>query len=167
MTFKETVDQLILNGYVKVHKGKPVFTDKARAELDQQKNALQKVPPPPPMVSANDLETQYKQFILLCKVPAKGYDAQGRPYAMNKFSNDGLEAFKKAIRKGCDLRVLAMAVVLYYKTPGAYKKTIGNYMASGEWQTDYDVLLEQQRNGTLSSHIKSQTSGSSTWFTAD
>lgn len=165
MTFKQMLDDMILNGYVSVHKGKPVFTDKARAELDQQKLALQSVTVP--MVSAADIETQYKEFILFCKVPVKGYDSYGRQYQLNKFSKDGLEAFKQAIKKGCNLQILALAVHLYYKAPGAFKKTVGNYMASGEWQTDYDVLFEQHKTGTLREHLNTTSHGTTNWFTSD
>lgn len=164
MTFKQMLDKMILEGYVKVHKGKPVFTDKARMELDAQPLIRQlPVPPPPP---ARDYEEQYKEFILFCKIPPVGRDSVGNPYAMNKFSREGAEAFRKALQKGIDLRILVLSVALYYKTPG-FKKSIGNYMSTGEWQTDYDALLEQQRLGTLPEHLKKQTNGSPSWFTTD
>jgi len=169
MTFKESMTWLITNSYVKLHKGKPVFTEKARAELGE----VGKVPLPPPLattttpaVVGDTYENQYKQFIALCQIPVKSYDSFGRPYALNKYSVDGMNAFKKALQKGFRLDVMALAVSLYYKSSMQFKKTIGNYMSSGEWETDYEVILQKHQDGTLKEHIKTEANDNTvSWFT--
>lgn len=171
MEFKEVMNWLVVNQYVAIHKGKPVFTDKARTELNTvgKPPAPGLVPPPPPSklpaTIGVDYEEQYKQFIMLCKVPPKALDTYGRPYALNKFSIEGALAFKKALEKGYKLEVLAVAVALYYKSGNQFKKTIGNYMVSGEWQTDYDKVVEKAAQGNLAEHIKTESNGPISWYT--
>lgn len=171
MIFKDTISWLVVNNYVEIHKGKPVFTQKARDEM----KLFSKAAPPPlpslekvstPAVPSGTIEEQYKQFIALCNIPHRSYDSYGRPYALNKFSVEGVQAFKKAIQKGYNLQVLAVAVTLYYKSNIQFKKAIGNYMSSGEWETDYDTILQKQKEGTLKEHVKTEMNGSTvSWFT--
>lgn len=174
MTLKDTMTWLITNKYVTMHKGKPVFTDKARVEL----NAVGKPPPPPPdglpvktvpnppAITETSYEEQYKQFIAVCQIPMKSYDSYGRAYALNKYSLEGAMAFKKALQKGYKLDVMALAVTLYYKSNVQFKKAIGNYMSSGEWESDYDTVLKKHEEGTLKEHIKTEVHDTNiSWFT--
>ena len=173
MNLKDTMTWLIMNKYVTLHKNKPVFTDKARSEMA----AVGKPPPPPsleipekvvqtPAIQGSTIEEQYKQFIALCQIPQKAYDSFGRAYALNKYSNEGVLAFKKAIQKGYKIDVMALAVTLYYKSNMQFKKSVGNYMSSGEWETDYDTVLQKHQDGTLKEHIKTEVHDSTiSWFT--
>lgn len=177
MEFKEVMHWLVLNGFVTIHKDKPIFTDKGRKELNSAAPPPPNtsIAPPPPsslpskvVTGSVDWETMYKQFIMQCKVPARGYDSYGRAYAMNKYSVDGMQAFKKAVLKGYKVEFMALAVAVYYRSPDQFKKSIGNYMATGEWETDYDVMVSKHEAGTLGQHIKKETDGNTgSRFTRD
>ena len=166
MTLQEVTEWLVLNKYMTYHKGKPIFTDKFRQEVS--------TPLLPATTSTSvalstsvDYEEEYKQFILKCKVPPRGYDNFQRAYALNKFSKDGAVAYKAAIVKGTNMDILAMVVHTYYKSSINFKKAIGNYMTSGEWQTDYDTFLTKHEQGKLTEHLKQETHDVNNiqWFT--
>jgi hypothetical protein len=156
--FTNLLTQLVSEGLVTFVKSKPVFTDLARSYLSTQTQALI-VKDTTSAVAAviETWEDKYKYFILGCQVPAKGYDSQGNPYAMNNFSKEGLKVFTEIVNAGYDLEVLAIAVTLYYKSKLAYKKAIGNYLVSREWITLYDQVIEQRKQGTLKQLIKDET----------
>ena len=103
-----------------------------------------------------DIKSLPADKIELAKIPERGYDAQGRPYALNKYSKDGEAAFLKAIAEGYDPRIIALAIKMYYSSSVSFKKTVTNYMASGEWQSDYDTILRKSQDGTLSEHLKKE-----------
>lgn len=157
MTLKEVTDWLILNQYMTYHKGKPIFTEKFRAEAVVSTSLVPTQATSVALSTHVDYEEEYKQFILKCQVPPRGYDNFQRAYAMNKFSKDGAVAYKAAIVKGYNMEVLAMVVHTYYKSSINYKKAIGNYMTSGEWQTDYDTFLTKHEEGKLKEHLKQET----------
>lgn len=95
----------------------------------------------------------YTRFILECEVPAK-LEGSNVIYAGNKFSEDGMKAFQKALKDGFEYKGLVMAVKLYYKSTIRFKKAIGKYMKDGEWRTDYAEIINNANSGTLEKHIK-------------
>lgn len=99
------------------------------------------------------------QFITEAKVPARLEGSRGDVYAANKYSEDGMKAFRKTIESGVDYGVLVRSTMLYYKSSTRFKKTIGNYMAHGDWRTDYEALRSAAIDGTtaIEQHIKQET----------
>jgi tetratricopeptide (TPR) repeat protein len=98
----------------------------------------------------------YQNFIIGCQVPSKMESSNGNVYSGNKYSEDGMKAFQKALKEGYRYDVLAMAIALYYKSSIRWKKAIGTYMSSGEWRSDYAQLLSKADEGSeqLTKHIK-------------
>ncbi len=107
----------------------------------------------------------YNQFILACHVPGKITSGHST-YAGNKFSEEGMKAFQKALKDGFEYKGLVMAVTLYYKSSLNYKKAIGRYMSDGEWRTDYAALVSKAQEGNLEKHINETINdGPGTHFT--
>lgn len=156
MNLKEVTDWLVLNEYMTFHKGKPIFTDKYRRETSTP-TGIATTTQSVALSPAVDYEEEYKQFILKADVPPRAMDNFGRPYALNKYSKDGAEAYKKALLKGYNPDVMVMVFYTYYKSPVAFKKAVGNYMTSGEWETDYTEFLAQHNQGTLKTYLQKQT----------
>jgi hypothetical protein len=169
------MEWLVSNKYVAIHKGKPKFTtqyykDATGVEkgLSLQGTVVETLPvtstPTPQPFNQNSIATYtpqqwcfyYTEFINACKIPAKGIGAKGDSYALNKYSEDGMKAFRQALKDGYRLEVLLAAVTLYYKSNIFLKKAVGNYMASGEWKTDYQTLLDKAQTGELAEHIKNE-----------
>lgn len=98
----------------------------------------------------------YQNFIIQSKVPAQLEATNGNVYSANKYSEDGMKAFQKALKEGCKYEILCAAIALYYKSAVRWKKAIGTYMSSGEWRSDYAELLGKANAGSeeLSKHIK-------------
>lgn len=97
----------------------------------------------------------YQNFISSCKVPARIEMSNGNVYAGNKYSEDGMKAFQKALKEGYRYDVLRIAISLYYSSSIRWKKAIGSYMTSGEWRTDYEELVTKASEGAevLKKHI--------------
>lgn len=98
----------------------------------------------------------YQNFISICKVPDHLESTNNNTYSGNKYTEDGMKAFQKALKEGYRYDVLCLAVSLYYKSSIRWKKSIGNYMMSGEWRSDYSELLDKANSGKgeLDKHIK-------------
>lgn len=101
-----------------------------------------------------DWSTAYMNFIVEAQVPIRGADSEGGVYDMNKYSEEGMKAFKKALLSGIQYAVLVRSVFLYYKSKQRFKQTIGKYMASGAWRTDYFALVAAAEQGNVEQHIK-------------
>lgn len=175
MELKSVMEWLVSNKYVSIHKGKPKFTTRYYKEstgiekgLTAQGTVRENLPTvtgaavAPFNPGAIGIYTQvewsfyYTEFIKACKIPSKALGTKGDSYALNKYSEDGMKAFRQAMKDGYKLEVLIMAVTLYYKSAISLKKAIGNYMSSGEWKTDYQTLLESAKDGTLATYIKNE-----------
>jgi len=171
MELKQVIEWLISNGFVQSHKGKFKFCAKVYKHLTGvekgltpqgtvlEPSLLAVVEEYPSLEKAQLYNYQdwvqfYQHFIALCRVPAKIEMSNGNTYSGNKYSEDGMKAFQKAIKEGFRYDVLRTAVTLYYASATRWKKAIGNYMIAGEWRTDYHELLEQAANGSLQKHIK-------------
>lgn len=98
----------------------------------------------------------YQNFISICKVPAHLESTNFNTYSGNKYTEDGMKAFQKALKEGYRYDILSAAIALYYKSSIRWKKSIGNYMTSGEWRSDYSELLDKANSGAeeLNKHIK-------------
>lgn len=104
-------------------------------------------------------ETRFSKFILDAQVPRQLDDNRGNSYAANKYSEDGMKAFRKAMEENVDYGTLVRSTMLYYKSNIRYKKAIGNYFAQGDWRTDYQNLKEAAILGTkeLEQHLLTET----------
>jgi hypothetical protein len=173
---KSVMEWLVTNKYVSIHKGKPKFTTTYYKEstgiekgLTSQGTVRENLPMIGTGVSiapfnhggialytAIEWCHYYTEFIKACKIPSKALGTKGESYALNKYSEDGMKAFRQAMKDGYRLDVLIIAVSLYYKSSIALKKAVGNYMSSGEWKTDYQTLLEKAESGNLDTHIKNE-----------
>lgn len=170
---KEVVEWLVTNKYITIHKGKPKFTSTYHKEITGIEKGLTSIGIVreilPVQTSENfnvlkinsytlaDWSRYYQEFISACKIPQRIQGTHGDSYAVNKYSEDGMKAFKKAMTDGYRLEVLILAVTLYYQSSIRLKKAIGNYMSSGEWKSDYELLLEKGKEGNLAAHIKEET----------
>ena len=102
-----------------------------------------------------DWTQRFLDFIKDAEVPARGEGKNGG-YDINKYSEEGMKAFKKAIESSVQYPVLVKSTMLYYKTHSAYALKIGNYMADGAWRSDYEMLLTSAKEGTITEHIQQQ-----------
>lgn len=173
MEFNEVIQWLVASKYVTFHKSKPIFTALAIKELTgiSKGLSLDKTVIEPNLPAITDTAVLvvgkkytdaqwgafYQEFILKCQIPARCEGTYGSFYDLNKYSIDGMKAFKKAIVDGFELSILIVAVTLYYKNKTRLKKAIGNYMLSEEWKTDYQVLLAKAADGKIDEHIKQET----------
>lgn len=105
-----------------------------------------------------DWSMMYMQFIREAKVPNRCVNSHGEPYDINKYSEDGMKAFQKALKTGALYDILVKSTMLAYKSGSRYKKTIGNYMSQGDWRSDYNTLLEKAQQGEqeVTNHIKDE-----------
>lgn len=156
MTLKDAMEFLVTEQYVVFHRKKPIFTQKYHDEAITGLQVAVKPKDTQEVVHVQLEPDAYKRLLLEAKIPERGYDAQGRPYALNKYSKDGEAAFIKAVAEGYDPRIIALAIKMYYSSSVSFKKTVTNYMASGEWQSDYDTILRKSKDGTLSEHLKKE-----------
>jgi len=169
MEFHEIMSWLVKEQFITFHKGKPIFTPKAHKQLQVTTIVPFKTdvppPPPPPTASvvlsktstAGDWTRGYQNFIVECNIPDRCFGPSGDPYSINKYSEEGMKAFKKAISEGYQYDILKLTVTLYYKDTVRMKKAIGNYMSSGEWRTDYDRLLLEHSKGNIKQHLNNET----------
>jgi len=163
--FLDSLNLMVKAGLVTFIKNKPVFTDAARVHLSSSPSSTQLTTmTSQSLVVAENLEDKYKNFILQCKVPMKGYDSQGNAYSMNNFSKDGLKSFNEILAAGYDSVILQLAVAIYYKSNITYKKAIGNYLISREWVSLYDRVLTEHHQGTLNKFVKNETAEPSSKF---
>lgn len=172
MELNEVMLWLIASGYVKRHKDKWVFTAPFYKEMTGIAKGLALdntvIEPNLPAVTGTEVlvpekkytDVQwgsfYQQFITACEIPARCEGLYGKAYDLNKYSADGVKAFKKAITEGFDLSTLIFTVKLYYKNKTSLKKAIGNYMLSEEWKTDYWVNVGKASEGKIDEHIKQE-----------
>ena len=174
MKLTQTIEWLLSNGFVQNHKGKFKFTNKTYKQLTGENKGLTAhntvvepavvklgvtellIPDPLSYESYKyeDWVQLYQNFIAQCKVPATMEASNGNVYSGNKYSEEGMKAFQKALRSGYQYDILRMAITLYYASSIRWKKDIGSYMTSGEWRSDYAMLVEQAQKGTLQQHIK-------------
>jgi hypothetical protein len=172
MELNEVMLWLIASGYVKQHKDKWVFTAPFYKEMTGIAKGLASngtvIEPNLPAITDTTVLVPgkkytdmqwgafYQQFILDCEIPAKCEGNYGNVYELNKYSIDGMKAFRKAMTEGLYRDVLVFAVKLYYKNRTKLKKAIGNYMLSEEWRTDYYTALAKHEAGQLDEHIKQE-----------
>ena len=161
MDLQEVTNYLVANGYAFCVKGNYKFTAKFHRELKNAQisasvPAMQQTQPLVVAVST-DWETRYKQFIVDARVPARCEGRYGEVYATNKYSEDGMKAFRKAIESGCVYEMLVMSTALYYKSGVRLKQSIGRYMSDGTWKSDYDSLISSAEQNKVKEHIKETT----------
>jgi hypothetical protein len=151
-------------GYIKLVKGNYVLTQKYFNDL--LKPAIRLVPfenavvkqqdAAFPLVIGKDWQQEYIRFIQDAKVPARLEGSRGEVYYANKYSEDGMKAFRNIISKELiDYAMLVRSTILYYKSGTRFKKKIGNYITQGDWRTDYEALKEAATAGeqALREHI--------------
>lgn len=161
MELNQVIEYLIDNKYLINRGGKYLLTtsfQKDAVKTDKPTTAVT-VQPKNSLASLKtkaDWTNAYIQFIDLCGVPSIGYSKSGS-YAMNKFSEAALKVFKNALEKEeINPEILILAVRLYYKSDIGYKKSISNYMTSGEWRTDYFKIVNSKDKKQLNEHIEGQ-----------
>ena len=169
MELKDVMEYLLTGGFVTVHKGKPKFTalfqkcyNGVEKGLTKQGTVIEPglpdlpvatmalIAPTPESIVAykyDDWAAAYMQFIGEAQVPRRLVTGKGEPYDTNKFSEDGMKAFQKALKAGILYGMLVRSTMLYYKGANRYKKAIGNYMSQGDWRTDYTELLSSAQQG--------------------
>jgi hypothetical protein len=179
MELIEVMEYLLTEGFVTIHKGKPKFTSHFQkcyngvergltlqgTVIEPGLPVLASTSTTPLLVPTSDKMSLYKyedwakvymQFIEEAQVPRRAVNAQGEPYDTNKYSEDGMKAFQKAMKSGADYKMLVRSTTLYYKGANRFKKAIGNYMAHGDWRTDYTELTSSAQQGVeqVAQHIK-------------
>lgn len=170
----EIVHFLSANGYlIRTKQEYFIFTNKFYKEFTQHdigviplpgiaisKSETTIVVVPGQSMGANGIANGYMAFIRDCNVPRKITTPDGRSYAANQYSEKGVKAFAKILRRiqsgGIDGALLKHTVQLYYKSGTGYKLKIGNYIGDGAWETDYQELVERLGNGTVADHIKEE-----------
>lgn len=152
---------LLENNYVEITGGRWILTGEFHNLVENNPGN----PLPVPVKSVSLLPTKkeawdksFMDFILEAQIPARWEDSHGQTYYLNKFSEDGLKVFKKALESGVIYDVLVKSTMLYYKSSTRFKKTIGNYLKQGDWKTDYEALMLSAEGGKegIESHIKQE-----------
>jgi hypothetical protein len=179
MELSAVIEYLLTKGFITVTKGKAELTPLFHKSYTgiQKVLVLQGTKNPLPVVAEPALQVPtaqtfreytyeawvklYMQFISESQVPRRLITNHGDPYDANKFSEDGLKAFQKALTAGAIYHILVKSVTLYYGGANRYKKAIGNYMSQGDWRTDYMDLLTSAQQGAeqVSKHIKDTVNG--------
>jgi len=178
-SLKEAVQYLLDNGYMTIIKGRYCVTQKFNKEVRNVEEGvvhIQGIPLVRDVV--HDAKTltkihwrnRYIQFIKDAGVPAKAEGSNGDLYDCNKFSEDGLKAYRAALEKELlDERVLLAVTKLYYAGTSRFKQKIGSYMVDGTWRTGYQDMLERAEQGmeSVKEHIQNQlSSNASTTYTS-
>lgn len=173
MDLKEVILWLVAERFIEFQKGKPRFTDQGRKAIKDATtgfipekavteaglvpvNLSTEVMVPEGKYSDGQWSNWYREFLLNCEIPAKCHGRDGQSYELNKYSIEGMKAFKKAIQSGYRLDALTVAVKLYYKNSVQLKKAVGNYMVSEEWRTDYETVVQKAQEGKIEEHIKQE-----------
>lgn len=166
MQLKEVVQWMLENNYMVAVNGKYRVTAKFNKEMTGVEKGLIVTKSGPMVLEAGlspavtntkteDWTSAYIQFISDAQVPSRSESSTGS-YDVNKYSEPGMKAFKKAIESGVIYAILVKSTMLYYKTHKRYAVKIGNYMSDGIWRTDYETLKNSVEDGTVADHIKSQ-----------
>lgn len=134
---KAALDLLVQNGYLEIVKGKYRVSAKLNV-IPTGKETSQKL-------TDMDWEGRYILFITECKVPNQGESGTGDVYPLNKYSTEGMKAFRKMLEHdGIKYDILVRVTQSYYKIgTNRYKKKIGNYITEGLWRMDYEVIKDQ------------------------
>lgn len=186
MELQDVLQYLVTNGYVLASKEKGYVLSKKFQEDVRKMKAGQKITvnmsvvpksDPTPAAVADALskvplelipviktmatwEDRFLKFIRDAEVPQRLESSRMESYAVNKYSVEGMKAFRAAIEAGVDYGLLVKSTKLYYKSTVKFKKTIGNYMAQGDWRSDYNNLKEVAETGDvnkLNEHVKQET----------
>lgn len=177
---KEATDYLFANGYLHNVKGEFKLTVSFRRAMDalaaghkvaknKEDNKLVPIPAQTKTLAEYTDPTswidKYKQFIIDANVPKRLAGKYGEPYDTNKYSENGMKAFRKAIESGCTYELLVASTALYYKSAVRMKVAIGRYMEEGRWRSDYDALVISAETNTLKEHIQQETDDGEHTFT--
>lgn len=175
MEFKNVIEYLINNKYISMHNGKYKFTSLFYKELTGVEKGLTlkgnvEEPNLLPVVQTTELEVNkltiytqaqwvkfYMDFLKASDIPDRCNSTDGTTYALNKYSEEGMKVFQKAIKEGYNLQILISTVKLYYKSNIRLKKAIGRYMKDGDWRTDYEALKIHIEAGSVVELIKQET----------
>lgn len=169
----EAVEYLIQNKYVELHNKKYKFSSLFYKELTGIEKGLTSkgvvLEPLLPTVQSSQLDTNlvktytladwrryYIEFIKVSGVPEIIRSGLST-YPGNKFSEEGMKAFKTAMVEGYKLEWLISAVKLYYKDNTGYKKALTNYMKDGDWRTDYETIQIAVESGTVLALVQDKT----------
>jgi uncharacterized membrane protein len=168
----EAVELLTANGYLVCIKGKyKVMSDKLTKALKSSPvTTLTPVVVPkllPGVIPKGiDWVEAYKVFINEAKIPKRLENRRGETYDANKYSDDGMKAFRKAMESGIDYQMLVRSTILYYKgANNRLKQSIGRYMHDGTWRSDYDDLMQSVKDNKVEEHIKSELDNGQYSFT--
>lgn len=174
MELKDVAQWLLEKGYAADTKGKLSFTPHFHKAYGNIRNAVSidvpvvswglstdiilYDPGKSGLYKYEDWSLMYMQFIREAKVPNRCMNSHGEPYDINKYSEDGMKAFQRALKTGVLYDILVKSTMLAYKSGSRYKKTIGNYMSQGDWRSDYNALLEKAQQGEqeVTNHIKDE-----------
>lgn len=161
MTLTEVLTYLRDNKYILSDRGKYVLSKKFQEDVAALKNTVSLLPPASntlPIIApkSDEWPQRFMQFIMDAKVPKFLENNRNERYAANKYSEDAMKVFKKAIEGGTDYNLLIKTVQLYYASGNRFKKAVGNYFTQGDWRTDYEALVSTSNDGAaaLTNHIK-------------
>jgi hypothetical protein len=165
---KEAIEFLVAGGYLVPGKNGKLLVMQQKIAADLKKPQVfdvVKIDQQIAVVQKTDWVEKYKQFIADAKVPTRCESRHGEFYDTNKYSEDGMKAFRKAIESGIVYDVLIRSTFLYYHNGVRLKVAIGRYMKDGLWRSDYDRVIESSESGTLEQHIKSELDDGQHTFT--
>ena len=158
-SIKEIAKYLIDNGYM-IKKGRDyVLTGRFHREASVEGKQLQ-IEGTQLSVSRKNITGKelYKEFIKQAEVPRSQQLHTGQRYYTNTYSKAGESAFIRILRnKSIDNELFLLSTKLYYKSNVSGKCTIGNYLIKGIWETQYEELKENMKNGNVVQHIHKET----------
>lgn len=160
---------MLENDYMTIVRGKYCVTSKFNQEVKNVEEGIVHVNGIPlvldvvhrsKQLSSLDWRNMYIQFIKDAGVPSKCEGSYGEFYDCNKYSEEGMKAFKKIVKdEHIDLRVLTAVTKLYYTKVGRFKQKIGTYISEGTWRSDYMAMMDAAAEGGIEGiqqHIKTE-----------
>lgn len=144
----DAMDFLLSNGYIYRYGERFKFHNKLYLEMagQQAKAGIHHNP------QAVDWVRAYTKFITEARVPARGEDTRGGYYSLNKYSEPGMKAFRKAIEGGANYDALVLSTSLYYRSGVRLKVAVSRYMEEGLWRGDYDAHIASVEAGNQQQH---------------
>lgn len=149
INLKEAVDFLLSSGYVYWHGKKLKLHTKFYVDLEAGVGGE----PPKNWID------RYTSFIIDAGIPARAEAKNGDYYALNKYSQPGMLAFRKAIEgERVNEQWLLESTRLYYKSGIRLKVGVGRYFHEGLWRSDYQAYAASLETGTTQDHVNKETS---------
>lgn len=150
MELLQVIQYLRDNGYLLMDKGKYLLSKKFTKDKEAlEGNTTKKID------VSNAWDMRFMQFIKDAGVPAKIETGKGEYFVGNIYNETAMKIFKAGIESGkVEYDLLVKSTKLYYRSGAKWKKKVANYFVDGDWQSDYQNLVQAQMTNQEDTYIK-------------